>query len=257
MFRIRIIRRFVSVLLLLLAFGMARLPVETRLTLEHQQADFSNAKLSLGLRAKIGQLGFLAALSGFRTLVADLLWIDAQSAWERVEYGRMNLIFQTVTTLAPHNITFWQMASWHMAYNASVYVMGDKNQPSLARRTKAQREYFLLGKDYLEQGIANNPKSYLLYEHLGSLYRFKFADHYNSYLAYDKAQGMANAPAYEKRFAAYELSQCPGHELEAWKRLRTLYDMGPQERLPTLEKDLRLMEDKLQLPAEQRVYKPQ
>ena len=32
--------------------------------------------------------------------------------------------------------------------------------------------------------------------------------------------------------------------------------MGLQERLRTLETDLRLMEEKLQLPPEQRVYKP-
>ena len=32
----------------------------------------------------------------------------------------MNLIFQTVTTLAPHNVNFWEMSAWHMAYNASV-----------------------------------------------------------------------------------------------------------------------------------------
>ena len=255
MLEVRSIRRIALVLVLLLAFGAVRVPLETRLTREHQAADFGNVKLNLGLREKIGQLGFLAALSGFRTLVADLLWIDAQAAWERVEYGRMNLIFQTVTTLAPHNITFWQMASWHMAYNASVYVMDDKKQPNLARRKKAQREYFLLGKDYLEQGIANNPHSYLLYEHLGSLYRYKFSDHWNAFLNYDKAKDAPNAPTYEKRFAAYQLSETPGHELEAWKRLRALYDMGPQERLPTLETDLRLMEEKLRLPPEQRVYK--
>ena len=247
--------RFAAIAVLLLAFGAARLLWEPRLTREHQAADFGNVKLDLSLRARIGQLGFLAALSGFRTLVADLLWIDAYSAWERVEYGRMNWLFQTVTTLAPHNVNFWQLASWHMAYNASVAVMDDKKQPSLARRKKAQHEYFLLGKDYLEQGIANNPKSYLLYEHLGTLYRYKLEDHWNASLAYDKAKDAPDAPTYEKRFAAYELSKVPGREREAWLRLRALYDMGPQERLPTLITDLKEMEEKLQLPQEQRVYK--
>ena len=251
----RTFQRFALVAVLVLAFGAVRLPWETRLTREHQAADFGTVKLNLGLREKIGQLGFLAALSGFRTLVADLLWIDAHTAWERVEYGRMNLIFQTVTTLAPHNVNFWEMAAWHMAYNASVAAMNDKKQPKLVLRKKAQHEYFLLGKDYLEQGLANNPKSYTLYQSLGAVYRDKLQDHWNAYLAYDKAKDTPHAPTYEKRFAAYELSQCPGHELEAWKRLRGLYDLGPQEHLPTLEKDLRLMEDKLQLPPEQRVYK--
>ena len=251
----RTAQRFAVVIVLLLAFGIVRVQWEDRLTEERQKADIGGTKLNLGLRAKIGQLGFLAALSGFRTLVADLLWIDAHTAWERVEYGRMNLIFQTVTTLAPHNVNFWEMAAWHMAYNASVAALDDKKQPKLALRRKAQHEYFLLGKDYLEQGIANNPNSYLLYQNLGAIYRDKLNDHWNAFLAYDKAKDAPHAPTYEKRFAAYELSHCPGHEVEAWKRLRTLYDMGPQERLPTLEKDLRMMEEKLQLPPEQRVYK--
>ena len=200
---------------------------ETRLTREHQAADFGNVKLNLGLRAKIGQLGFLAALSGFRTLVADLLWIDAHTAWERVEYGRMNLIFQTVTTLAPHNVNFWEMASWHMAYNASVAAMDDKKQPKIVLRKKAQHEYFLLGKDYLEQGIANNPKSYTpLPESRGHL-PGQTSRPLERFPGVRQSQGCPNAPTYEKRFAAYELSQCPGHELEAWKRLRGLYDLGP------------------------------
>ena len=251
----RTIRRFTAVTLLLLVFGALRLPLETRLTRQRQADSLGSAKINLSLRAKIGQLGSLAALSGFRTLVADLLWIDAHTAWERVEYGRMNLIFQTVTTLAPHNVNFWEMSAWHMAYNASVAAMEDRKEPKLVIRKKHQHEYFLLGKDYLEQGIVNNPSSYLLYQNLGNIYRDKLDDHWNAFRCYDKAKDMPGAPTYEKRFAAYELSKCPGQEFQAWVRLRTLYDLGPQERLPTLEKDLRSMEEKLHLPAEQRVYK--
>ena len=87
-------------------------------------------------------------MSGFRTIVADLLWIDANTAWERVEYGKMNLMLQTVTTLAPHNENFWDESAWHMAYNASVYAIDDPKQPKIAIRRRAQHEYFMLGKDY-------------------------------------------------------------------------------------------------------------
>ena len=238
---------------LLLAFGLVRLPLETTLTRQHREADFGRVKLDLGLRERLGQLGFLAALSGFRTPVADVLWIEAQSAWERVEYGSMNLLMSTVTTLTPKNVNFWDMASWHMAYNASVAAMNDPKQPKIALRRKAQQEYFLLGKDYVEHGIANNPDAYVLYQSLGNIYRYKLEDHCKASLAFEKAAACPGALTYLKRFAAYELSQCPGHEREAWQRLRSLYDMGPQERLPTLEKDLRAMEEKLHLPPEQRV----
>ena len=240
---------------LMVIFGFVRLPYETRLTQEHQAADFGRVKLDLNLRERLSQLGFLAALSGFRTPVADLMWIEAQTAWQQVEYGRMNLLMSTVTTLTPKNVNFWEMAAWHMAYNASVYAMNDQKQPKIPLRKKAQHEYFLLGKDYAEHGIANNPTSYLLYQSLANIYKDKLGDHLNASIAYGKAAACPGALTYLKRFSAYELSQVPGREREAWKRLRELYDMGPQERLPTLEKDLRQMEEKLQLPPEQRVYK--
>ncbi len=211
--------------------------------------------MNLGLFQKIGQMSFLAGLSGFRTIVADLLWIDANAAWQRVEYGRMNLLLQTVTTLAPRNANFWDESAWHMAYNASVYAMNDPKQTKIAVKTRAQHEYFLLGKDYAERGIANVPNSYLLHQRLALIYKDKFADHCAASAEFEKAAGCPHAFSYEQRFAAYELSYCPGHEREAWQRLRKLYDQGPQQRLPTLESRLKAMEEKLQLPQEQRVYK--
>lgn len=243
------------VVLILAVFGLARVPVETRLTQEHQAASFGNVKMNLGLREKIGQLGFLAALSGFRTIVADLLFIDANTAWQRVEYGRMNLLLNTVTTLAPRNVNFWDESAWHMAYNASVVAMDDPKQPKIALRLKAQHEYFMLGKDYAEHGIENVPDSYLLHQRLALIYKDKLQDHCAAAAAFEKAAACPRAFSYEKRFAAYELSYCPGHEREAWQRLRQLYDLGVQERLPTLESRLKDMEEKLQLPQEQRVYK--
>ena len=247
--------RYLFAVLLMLAFGLARVPVETRLTREERAADFGRVKLDLSMRERLSQLGFLAALSGFRTPVADLLWLEAQTAWERVEYGRMNFLMSTVTTLTPKNVNFWDMAAWHMAYNASVAALNNAKEPKIALRVKAQREYFMLGKDYAERGIANNPTSYVLYQTLANIYKYKLDDHLNASRAFDKAAAAPGALSYEKRFAAYELSQVPGREREAWQRLRSLYDLGPQERLPTLEKDLKRMEEKLRLPPEQRVYK--
>ena len=74
---------------ILLAFGVVRMRFEQQLSDEHRAAFFHGAQLNLDLRQQLGQMGFLAALSGFRAVVADVLWIEAHSAWERVEWGRM------------------------------------------------------------------------------------------------------------------------------------------------------------------------
>lgn len=248
--------RILLAILVVLLFGAAKLPVEHRLTQQHKEAYFHGSKLTLDLREQVGQLGFLAALSGFRALVADMLWIQAHSAWERLEWGKMALIFNNVTALQPRALLFWDMAAWHMAWNASVAVMEDPRLPRQALRLRAQREYYELGEDFLLRGIRNNPDRYLLYERLGLLYRDKFRDHCAAAEAFEKGSAFQNAPSYLKRFAAYELSYCPGREREAYKRLRQLYEMGEQERLPTLLSRLKAMQEKLDVPPEEKIYTP-
>jgi hypothetical protein len=247
------LRRPVLVLAMVLAFGVMKLPTERALFVQHRQLHFRDVEFNLELREKIGQLGFIAALSGFRAIVADVLFIQTHVAWERTEWGRVLLLFRQMTTLQPRAILFWDMAAWHMAWNASVAAMNDQTQPRLALRVKAQREYFALGKDFLERGIKNNPEKPQLYDALGRLYKEKYKDHASASEFFAKAAALPGAWGYEKRFAAYELSYCEGREREAYERLRRLYDAGKDERLPTLITRLKFLEQKLNIPNEQRI----
>ena len=241
------------VLALLLAFGAIRLPIESALTQQHRSAYFHEAELGLDLREQIGQLGFLAALSGFRSLVADVAFIQGHVAWERTEWGRVLLLFRQATTLQPRSILFWDMAAWHMAWNASVAAQHDPTLPNDFLRRKSQREYFALGKDFLERGIKNNPDRPQLYESLARLYKEKLNNHAAAAKYYAKAATLPGAPEYDERFAAYELSFAPGHEREAYEALRALYDRGPHERLPTLLKRLKYLEEALDIPLRERI----
>lgn len=248
--------RIVLAFAMLLIFGVMKLPAERALSLQHRQLQFADV-VNLDLREKIGQLGFVAALSGFRAMVADFLFIEAHVAWERTEWGRVLFWFRQVTTLQPHVPLFWDMAAWHMAWNASAAAMNDPSQPRLPLRVKAQREYFALGKDFLERGIKNNPDKPQLYEALARLYREKLNDPARASEYYAKAATLPGAPSYDKRFSAYELSYCQGREREAYERLRALYDEDEKERLPTLIKRLRFLEEKLAISAEKRIPEKQ
>ncbi len=238
---------------LLLLFGALRLPIEGSLTEQHRSAYFHQARLGLGLREQIGQLGFLAALSGFRSLVADVVFIHAHVAWERTEWGRVLLLFREATTLQPRSVLFWDMAAWHMAWNASVAALQDRTLPNDAVRRKAQREYIELGKDFLERGIRNNPDRPQLYESLARLYKEKLQNHAAAATYYARAAALPDAPEYDKRFAAYELSFAPGHEREAYAALRRLYDEGEHQRLPTLLTRLKFLEEKLAISLYERI----
>lgn len=248
--------RILVVILSLALFGAAKLPAELAIAAAHRQLHFRAVDFDPDLREQIGQLGFIAGLSGFRSLVADVLFIQAHVAWERTEWGRVLLLFRQVTTLQPRSILFWDTAAWHMAWNASAAALRDSTQPRLAIRIKAQREYFQLGKDFLERGIKNNPDRPQLYEALARLYRDKYNDHEHAAEFFGKAAELPGAPSYAKRFAAYELSHCPGREREAYDRLQALYAAGESERLPTLISRLKDLEIKLDIPLDRRIPDP-
>jgi tetratricopeptide (TPR) repeat protein len=245
--------RTLVALAILVALGALKLPAERDLAALHRGEHFRGVEFNLDLREKLGQLGFITALSGFRAIVADALFIQAYVAWERTEWGRILLLFRHITTLQPGVLLFWDTAAWHMAWNASVAAMNDQTQPRLALRVKAQREYFALGKDFLERGIKNNPDRPELYEALARLYKEKYKDHERASEFYSKAAELPEAASFDRRFAAYELSYCEGREWEAYERLRRLYDEGERERLPSLITRLKFLEDKLNIPQDQRI----
>jgi len=234
-------------------FGFIKAPVEKSLDAAQERARLRNAPLDLGLRERVGQMGFLAALSGFRSPLAAYLWIEANNAWERTEWGRMAGLFDTVTTLQPRSLLYWDMAAWHMAWNASIAALQDTSQPSEALRIRSQRQYFKLGRDYLERGIKNNPESSLLYRSLAILLRDKFEDHCGAGEAFLKASLLPDAPPYITRFAGYELAKCPGRETMAYELLKRIYDEGPEGRKPALIATLQELEKKLDVPDAQRI----
>jgi tetratricopeptide (TPR) repeat protein len=249
--------RVAAVFLALLFVGAVRLPVEHALWKSRAQHNLQLTTPGADLREQVGQLGFVAALSGFRAIVADLLFIQAHVAWENTDWPRVLLLFRQITTLQPRTILFWDMAAWHMAWNASTAALNDPHQPRLALRIKAQREYIEIGRDFLERGIRNNPDKPQLYEALARLHRDKLRDHARAAEFFAKAAEKPGAPSYAKRFAAYELSYCEGREEEAYTRLRQLYDLGENERVPTLIRRLKFLEDKLNIAPGQRIPEPE
>lgn len=246
-------RRAAIAIVLLLLFGAARLPCEIHLQKLQQQEGFNSASLNLPLRQQLGQMSFVAALSGFRSLVAAVLYIEAYEAWEKLEWGRMAGLLQTVTTLQPKSVLYWDMAGWHMAWNASRAALENKAQSSEILREREERKYFALGKKFYEDGLRNNPDSSELWARYGDLLRQKYEDHEAAAKAYDASASKPDARPFLRRMAAYELAKVPGKEREAYDRVKALYDEGPKERTPGLVHTLEQLEEKLGIPADQRI----
>jgi hypothetical protein len=243
--------------ILLAVCGALLLPYQIALNKQQRDANLRSTAFNMSLREQVGQMGFLAALSGFRSPLAAMLWIEAYTAWEKTEWGRMAGLFNTTTTLQPRSVLYWDLSAWHMAWNASVAALNDKEkQPSEALRIRNQRQFFQLGREYLERGIKNNPESYLLYASMGTLMRDKLEDHCAAGEYFLKGSEIKGAPSFYPRMAAYELAKCPDRQQEAYDLLKKLYDMGPDQRKPTLITNLKELEKKLDVPPAKRIDSP-
>ncbi len=246
-------KRVVLAIVVLGLLGAAKIPFETDLSRKFREAHFHQGQVNLSMRNQLGQMGSIAALSGFRSVVADYLWIRAHVAWEHTEWGRMKLLFDAVTSLQPRSLLFWEGASWHMAYNASVAAMRDDRQPREALRIRSRDEFYRIGEDYLLRGINYNPERAELFDRLGTLYRDKMKDHCKAAWAYFEAEKRPDAMGYVPRMAAYELAACPGHEQEAYGLLVDLFHQGKQQRLPTLLILIDKLQKELQIPVAERI----
>jgi|GEM_PF-147573 len=242
----------VSGILVLLAWGIVKFPVEARLERRMQDTRLGGYKPTASLRQQAGQAGFIAALGGLRAAVADMLWIRANIAWQDVQYGRMKLLFDTCTTMQPRRVSFWDISAWHMAWNGAAHVENTEKDP-VARNAK-MREFFKLGEDFLLRGIENNPDSWELYDRLGLLYRDKFKDVEKASAAYEEASQRPGHLDYTRRFAAYYLAEVPGREREAYARLMALFHESEHEWLLTLFRQIQKLEASLAIPDGQRIY---
>ncbi len=246
-------KRALSLVLALLVFGAARIPAEHALFRARAAQQLSAGPVDVQFGEQIAQLGAMAMLSGMRSILGDLFFIQAHVAWERTDWARLLLLFRQATMLQPHAVLFWDLGAWHLAWNASTAALNDRAEPSAERRLEHAREYIELGRSFLARGIENNPREPKLYEAMARLYRDKLGDHLRASQFFEKASELPGAPAYSERFAAYELSYADGHEQDAYVRLRHLYDRGEQERLPTLMKRLKYLEEQLKIPTADRI----
>lgn len=246
----------------ILAFGGATIPYQQHLARLQNAAGFRTTKLDLSLREQLGQMGFVASLSGFRSLIAAYLFIEAYDAWTTPidgsgpQWSKMASLFSTITTLQPKSELYWDMAAWHMAYNASVAALEDPKQPSEPLRRRAQRQYWDVGRKFLEDALANNPHSVKLWQTLGQLYRQKYEDHCKAAEAFAKAASQTGAPPFLKRIAATELAQCEGHEREAYAELLRIYALGEADRTPSVIATIKRLEQKLGIPPGERIQEP-
>ncbi len=195
------------------------------------------------------QLGFFT-LGGLRSLIAEVLTLDATDAWSKHDWPRVMRRWESATTLAPRRVNYWINAAQDMTDNAAGHIAADETR-SRADRLAATRKYINHGEQFLLKGIANNPDSWRLHialaEQYGNIYRRpQFS---KAAAAFLKALELG-APDYYKRFLFYCLCRTRGAEQQAWQLGRELWQ-NADNRVPALRFLLFVLQHKLQVPQEE------
>lgn len=197
------------------------------------------------------RLSFLT-LGGLRALTAELLTTDATDAWMAQDWPRAQKRWQQITTLAPQRANYWMRASRDMARNAVAHALNRRDLEAPAKAALAAA-YLESGERFLLDGAESNPQNPLIYLELAALYentarRPQFA---KAAAAYSRALELGAPPMY-RRWVFYNLCRIRGREREALDLGLQLFE-EPAARTPSLRCLLFVLQNKLNVPQEQRL----
>jgi hypothetical protein len=97
----------------------------------------------------------LGTLTGFRQVIAGLLWVRTDSFFHSGNYDAVLPMIRLITWLDPNWLDVYATGAWHLMYNFT-----DTDQ-------RSDRRYLEPGLALLDEGIANNPNVYDLYKEKG------------------------------------------------------------------------------------------
>ncbi len=244
-------------------------PLEQRIHAERVALKYGGAPVTVAVREKIGQGMAIGLLAGFRSVVADFLWIQNNILWESLwrpetdktlTYIRMHGNMSTVVTLQPRSIMFWENSAWHMGWNIAYAAQIDPKNRTEAEGRERNQEWRQRARAFLEDGIRNNPDHYRLHFYLGFLYLHKLD---NPCMAADyflKAAQFPDVPSYPARLHAIALERCgrPAAAYDYWKQLwRNGHPPKFNDSIDIsgwIQRELRRLEALLNVPNAERVF---
>ncbi|MBC8134332.1 MAG: hypothetical protein H8F28_00405 [Fibrella sp.] len=143
----------------------------------------------------------LGALTGFRQVIAGLLWVRTDTFFHSGNYDAVLPMIRMITWLDPNWMDVYATGAWHLMYNFT-----DTDQ-------RSDRRYLGPGVALLNEGIANNPDKYDMYKEKGWNAFDKLKDY--DLAAEALAQGEKNDPNYDVTQVGHLLA----HSLERAGRI--------------------------------------
>lgn len=106
----------------------------------------------------------LAAMAGFRELVAGILWVRADSFFDSGNYDAVLPIIRLVTWLDPNQLDVFATGMWHIGYNFT------------DEESRSDRRYLPTALALGAEGARQNPETYELFFETGWMWYHKIDD---------------------------------------------------------------------------------
>lgn len=252
----RLLSRYGVAALVLALAGLVSYPME-RSVWKELEADQPSLQLG-SLEEALGQGVLIGMFGGFRTILADLLWLQGNYYWEAYNIPATTTVINLTTTVDPRPMFFWMNGARIIGYDMPVWrikEMGDfENVPDVVI-DRVQREQGERAIELLERASQYHPDNPALFIEKGTFYREKIKDLDMSAEMYRIAAELPDAPAYAARIHAEMLKQA-GRKYEAYVYLRKLYptlsDADTRDRKDVVLERILELEGELAIPLEQR-----
>ncbi len=225
----RLVRPVAVVGITLVAAGWALRPLEVEAWKAQERWQLNEGAPRVA--GVIGQGGALALLGGFRSLAADLLWLQANACWERCDLAGTKAALALVEAVDPRPMVFWLNGARMIGYDMAVWrveARGGEQAFPAAVRGRFEVEQALAAIAYLERAFVHHPDHPLLHIEIANLQLQRLGDISAAAEHYRRAAAQPTAPFYAARIHA-ELLWRLGREREAYEWLVALHPALPSQ----------------------------
>jgi len=248
-------RKIAIVLVFFVITGLLRAPWEDRLSERLTEARLLRTPpASVDWRQRLRQ-DVLAALFGkLRSIMAIYWTLAGMEDWANKDWPGVEKNFRMATDLDPEDTDLWSFAIWQLETNAASYWHLREDVPETVREAEAQ-QWVLKGLDFADRALQYHPQSAKLLAQTAKIYLDKMRLPCDAAEYYQRARDGDSPLGFLTRFYPYALALCGGSELEAHRILMGLYQ-EQRHRVPTLIKRIKMLEEKLDIPLDQRIPDP-
>ncbi len=220
-------------------------------------------ELSLGqFQDALGQGLILGTFGGFRSIMADFVWLQEYSYWEKMDRPQTEALVHLATTLDPSSAYFWENGGRTIGLDIPIWRILAGG--GFAKMPKVEQDALMLEQgqraiEFLDQGLMYVPNNRGLITTKAQIYTYRFNDKAKAAEMYRLVADLPDSPRMFMRIYADAMRNLddPAKTREGYNYLRKRY---PELTLPSDKEDreitwerLRALEDELNLPPAERL----